>query len=92
MKYRLTGKVQLPIGIADRMPNRGRSALQSHLDEYDRSEDRILVMYSQKRYEDWQLLYGGVAFLLMWVIIILGILIKEIIKSHSQKKEKNNIL
>ena len=88
MKYRLTGKVQLPIGIADRMSNRGRSALQPYLDEYDLSEDRILVMYSQKRYEDWQLLYGGAAFLLLWVIVILSVWIKEIIKKKWKKERK----
>ncbi|MCH5345361.1 MAG: hypothetical protein J1E64_15145 [Acetatifactor sp.] len=82
MKYRLTGKVQLPIGIADHMPDRGQSALQPYLDEYDLNKDRILVMYSQKRYEDWELLYAGTAFLLFWVILILGLFIKEIIKTE----------
>lgn len=85
VKYRLTGKVQLPIGIVDIMSVQGRSALQPYLDEYSLSEDCILVMYSQKRYEDWQLLYAGAAFLLWWVLIILGILIKEMIKSHHIK-------
>lgn len=88
MKYRLTGKVQLPIGIVDHMPDRGQSALQPYLDEYSLSKDRILVMYSQKRYEDWELLYAGVAFLLFWAILILGLWIKETIKSHFKEEGK----
>ena len=88
VRYRLAGKVQLPVGIVDIMSPRGRSALQPYLDEYGLSENCILVMYSQKRYEDWELLYAGAAFLLWWIILILGILIKEMIKSHFKKEQK----
>ena len=91
VKYRLAGKVQLPLGVADRMNREERASLKPYLDEYDLSDDRILVMFCQKRYEDWILLYGGFAFLSFIIILILGIFLKEIIKNKIYKNRQEPI-
>lgn len=82
IKYRLTGKVQLPLGVAVDF-YKGFSELQPYLEEYGVSSERILDMYCEKRYEAWHMFYTLFPFLLWPVIVFIeidcGILIEALI-------------
>lgn len=84
VKWRLAGRVQLPLGVADRIRNE-QSRLKPYLDEYGVSDERMLDMYCEKRYDDWALLYGGFALLLWYTLSGIGFCIRESIIKRLRK-------
>lgn len=86
IKYRLTGKVQLPLGVAISKDSDDWRDLQPYLEEYGVSNERILDMYCEKRYEDWSILYH-VFVLLAWpVLLFIGVNCGALIEALILKK------
>lgn len=56
-QYRLTGKVKLPLGLVEDMHIQARPLLQSAIDTYGAEGEKMLLMFSQERYEQHKKLY-----------------------------------
>ncbi len=89
IKYRLTGKVQLPLGVAVTDIYTHFSRLQPYLEAYGLSNERILDMYCEKRYEDLSMLYALFAFLawsaLLFIGACCGTLILRLVGHHNKQ-------
>lgn len=72
IKYRLAGKVQLPLGVAATDIYAHFARLQLYLEAYDISNERIRDMYCEKRYEDLSVLYALFAFLAWPALLFIG--------------------
>lgn len=92
-RYRMSGKVQLPVGTM-RSPillsNDARELLQPALEEYGLEDSYYLMMFSERHYVDHHGIYGMIAILMavaVWVayfvLIALFVLIRKIFKKKS---------
>lgn len=72
-KYKLTGKVQLPVGYIDHMDRNEQNLLQAYIDEHELSKEKILIMFSQERYENHKGLYSTVPLILFVCILVIYI-------------------
>ena len=90
IKYRLTGKVQMPLGVAVADIYTHFSRLQPYLEAYGLSNERILDMYCEKRYEDLSMLYALFAFLAWLVLLFIGaccgMLILRLVGRHDKQR------
>ena len=62
VKYRLAGKVQLPLGRVVQMMANEREYAETHLSEYGLDEELILDMFAEERYEQQDFLNTLVPF------------------------------
>lgn len=69
LRYRLTGSVQLPIGRVNYMETKEKELLAPYIEEYGLNEEKILLMFSQERYEQHKALnYFILA--AVWLIVL----------------------
>lgn len=91
LKYLLTRKVQLPVGYVTTINRIEEKLLQPCLEEYGLKENKILVMFSQKRYEDYKILYKIIPLIVficaMAVYLGVGILVLSMIQKAGGKRK-----
>lgn len=68
-QYKLTGKVKLPLGLVEDIHIQARPLLQSSIDTYGAEGEKMLLMFSQERYEQHKKLYKFVQ-----LVVFAGIL------------------
>lgn len=56
-KYKLTGKVWLPLGLVEDIPIQAKPLLKSSLEAYEAEGEKMLLMFSEERYEQHKKLY-----------------------------------
>lgn len=56
-QYRLAGKVQLPLGLVKDIQSQEEQLLASSLEKYGAEGEKILLMFSEERYEEHKKLY-----------------------------------
>ena len=91
LKYLLTRKVQLPVGYVTTISRGEEKLLQPCLEEYGLEENKILVMFSQKRYEDYKILYKAIPVIVyicaMAVYLGVGSLVLSMIQKAGGKRK-----
>ena len=90
-KYKLTGRVQLPLGCKDFMTQNEREFLDPYIQEYGLDERKILIMVSEERDEQRKNLYFLVqlgVFVGSLAIVIVVALLVEIIAGKVAKSRK----
>ena len=91
LKYLLTRKVQLPVGYVTIINRSEEKLLQPCLEEYGLKENKILVMFSQKRYEDYKILYKIIPLIVyifaMAVYLGVGTLVLSLIQKAGGKRK-----
>lgn len=80
VKYRLKGKVQLPLGRVDYMTANEEEYLGSYIEEYG-LEDRLLDMFAEERYEENDFLNIAVALGVFFGVLILYIVLATLVSS-----------
>lgn len=56
-KYRLAGRVQLPLGLVEDIQIQARQLLDPAIEKYGADGEKMLLMFSEKRYEQHKKLY-----------------------------------
>ncbi len=59
-KYKLTGRVQLPLGRVTDLLSQEKDLLKPYLQAYGLDEEKVLVMFSEERYVQHKTLYKAV--------------------------------
>ncbi|MDE5825926.1 MAG: hypothetical protein K2H91_14790 [Lachnospiraceae bacterium] len=86
LRYRLAGSVQLPVGRAAYMEADEKKLLAPYLEEYGLDDERILIMFSQERYEQHKAL-NYLVLAAVWVVVLMGyILIVALAKGMLKKR------
>lgn len=86
LRYRLAGSVQLPIGRAAYMEADERKLLAPYIEEYGLDDERILVMFSQERYEQHKTLNYFVLAAVWVVVLAVYILLVTLVKGILEKR------
>jgi len=92
-KYRLAGRVQLPLGCKDFMTANEKEALAPYIQEYGLDENDILIMVSEERDEQRKNLYFIVQLgvLVVSVVIMLAVVVAvEKIADKAVRARKSN--
>ena len=80
-KYKLTGKVQLPLGCVTDMLSQERDFLSSYIQQYELDGERVLVMFSEERYEQHKTLYKGIQLAVFVMILAIYIAVVMLVRS-----------
>lgn len=84
-KYKLTGRVQLPLGRVTDMLSQERDFLNSYIEKYDLDEERVLVMFSEERYEQHKTLYKGIQLAVFAGILVIYIAAVLLVRNLLQR-------
>lgn len=92
-KYKLTGRVQLPLGCKDSMTANEKEALAPYIEEYGLDERAILLMVSEERDEQRKGLYFivqlGVLVVSVVIMLVVAVMVEKIIdKVAGARKQK----
>lgn len=88
VKYKLAGKVQLPLGRVVQMMANEREYAETHLSEYGLDEELILDMFAEERYEQQDFLNTLVPFAVATVTAGLLLVILIIIEKVASRKSQ----
>lgn len=85
-KYKLTGRVQLPVGYIAQLDWNEENLLQSYIEDYELSKEKMLIMFSQKRYEEQKGLYSIVPFILFVAVLGIYTVVAAVVMTIIQKR------
>ncbi len=80
-KYKLTGTVQLPLGRVTDMLSQEKDFLSPYIEKYELDEERVLVMFSEERYEQHKTLYKVIQLTVFVMILAIYIAVVFLVRN-----------
>ena len=92
LRYLIAGSVQLPIGRVEYMEAAEKQLLAEYIEEYDLDADKILVMFSQERYEQHKML-NYLVMAAVWVALVsayvmLSVLVQCVLEKARKERDR----
>lgn len=92
-KYKLTGRVQLPLGCKESMTANEKEALAPYIREYGLDEREILMMVSDERDEQQKNLYFivqlGVLVGSVVILVAVAVIVEKIVDKAARHRKRN---
>ncbi len=92
-KYKLMGRVQLPLGYKTYAEGRVQKMLALYAQEYGLDEDEILIMFSSERYERQKTLHFFIRLVVLVIVMAIPVavvwLVKKMIYRRKLSRELN---